>query len=436
MTRDTEIAPGIRTLDELQAGVLDLVAHQLDFPRNKLSLQTRLIEDLNCDSLELVELMMAIETAFSVTISDRAPNEVYKSVFTRQPFRLADLAELVYLQQHLRTPNRCDWTGPLETAPTSSSAPFAQLGGRLESVVSSETLYEPLGAAADGPRQFRRRTDGMRCVLLPAAVVEIGDEGPWASPDEQPKHLTALDAFLIDAEPVSTVAYARFLNSNSDCAERELREWFVLNEDDRRRRHSLLVREESAWRPLPGTGAFPMILVSWYGANAYSLWANGCDWRNYRGESSDTGAASASFLPSEAQWEYAARGPISQKYPWGDGEPTQARLRSDRHRVGNRYAAAELPMACVNERLGMSPFGLHHMAGNVWQWCRDWYDPDFYRSDQATHRNALNDQPTGVRSERGGSWVGPTSLARSSFRRARPPRARGRCLGFRCIGPP
>ena len=165
-----------------------------------------------------------------------------------------------------------------------------------------------------------------------------------------------------------------------------------------------------------------MVLVSWHGANAYSLWANGHDWRG-----------GGCFLPSEAQWEYAARGAAYRPFPWGDEPPDEKRMRYGRHQRGDTYRADTMPMAAVNEALGVSPFGLHHMAGNVWQWCRDWYDRGFYRTPEATGPNAVNAVETGVRSERGGSWVGPAELCRSSYRRGRPPAARGRCLGFRCV---
>jgi len=72
-----------------------------------------------------------------------------------------------------------------------------------------------------------------------------------------------------------------------------------------------------------------MILVSWYGANAYSLWANRERWTQYRDQGREH---TGSFLPTEAQWEYAARGQYSRRYPWDDGPPTQERLRFGQHR--------------------------------------------------------------------------------------------------------
>ena len=114
----------------------------------------------------------------------------------------------------------------------------------------------------------------------------------------------------------------------------------------------------------------------------------------------------SSFLPSEAQWEYAVRGANPRTYPWGDEPPTPERLRVARHMPGSAYTAATLPAARVSDLLGMSPFALHHMAGNVWQWCRDWYAPDFYHRPEAVQPDAQNDRPSGVRCERGGSWVG------------------------------
>ena len=425
------MTPDVRLrLVEIERRVCDIASQDFGIPRDRISPSSRLIDDLGGDSLDMVEMFMEIEEEFGVTLPDRAPNPVYKAVFTRQPSRLADLAELVYLQQGTGRPVRRGWFGTREEPPVPASLPFTQLDGCwARRAGEKQRLLEPL--KVDGAvRQYRRRSDGMRCLLLPSASVEIGCDSPGALPDERPKHVAEIDAFVIDAEPVSTTAYCRFLNSIGDIAPEFCADWFVLDPGDNRNEHVLVARTAAGWHPLPGSERWPMILVSWYGANAYSLWANGRDWKSYREES---GAGSESFLPTEAQWEYAARGPRYQPFPWGDAPPTGDLLRCGHHRRSEVYRATSLPMADVNERLGVSPFGLHHMAGNVWQWCRDWYDEAFYSRPEASQPNCLNRTPARVRSERGGSWVGPAELCRSSYRRGRPPSARGRCLGFRCV---
>jgi len=416
-------------LAHVEQRVCDVASQALGILREQVAPGSRLVEDLGCDSLDLVELLMELEETFAVILPSEAPNPVYKAVFTRQPFRLADLAELIYLQQGTGTPERGSWKSPQAQSPAISTVPFSQLGGTWPNSASEKRLFEPLTAVGPTP-QFRRRSDGMRCVLIPTASVEVGCDGSDADADERPCHVVHLDAFLMDAEPVSTTAYCRFLNSVGPVRKETLADWFILDPLDDRNEHVVIVQVGDEWQPIPRAERWPMILVSWYGANAYSLWANGQDWTGYR----DEGAAPGSFLPTEAQWEYAARGARSQTYPWGEGPPAGELLRYGRHRRRATYGADTLPLAAVNDELGMSPFGLHHMAGNVWQWCRDWYDDGFYRRPEATAANPVNRKPTPVRSERGGSWVGPADLCRSSYRRGRPPTARGRCLGFRCVG--
>lgn len=417
-------------LADVEQRVCDITSEELGIRRDRISPSSTIIEDLGCDSLDMVEMFMAIEAAFQVTLPDKTPDPVTKAVFTRQPFRLSDLAELVYLQQGTGAPDRKAWRQPKVSSKPAPSLPFTHLDGRWQKYLTNgQSLLEPLNTG--GPaKQFRRRSDGLRCILLPSAAVEIGCNSPDACSDECPKHVVELDSFLVDAEPVSTTAFCRFLNSIGEVGPEMQCDWFVLDPQDDRNQHVLVERTGSEWRPVPATERWPMILVSWYGANAYSLWANGRCWTNYR---SEDGSATYSFLPSEAQWEYAARGACYQSFPWGEALPSHDKMQFGRHRKACTYNVDALPMADVNALLGMSPFGLHHMAGNVWQWCRDWYDKTFYQRSEAQDSNPVNQTPTRVRSERGGSWIGPADLCRSSYRRGRPPHARGRCLGFRCI---
>src|SRR4051794_18251748 len=93
-------------LDEVERRVCDIASEQLAIPRHRISPGDRIVEDLRCDSLDLVELFMEVEEGFDVTLPDDSPNPVFKAVFTREGFRLADLAELVYLVQGNGAPDR------------------------------------------------------------------------------------------------------------------------------------------------------------------------------------------------------------------------------------------------------------------------------------------------------------------------------------------
>eukprot|EP00928_Gymnodinium_smaydae_P080077 TRINITY_DN6386_c2_g1_i6.p1 TRINITY_DN6386_c2_g1~~TRINITY_DN6386_c2_g1_i6.p1 ORF type:complete len:480 (+),score=47.08 TRINITY_DN6386_c2_g1_i6:66-1442(+) len=293
-------------------------------------------------------------------------------------------------------------------------------------------LHKPCGANG----RFARVSDGMECVLVPGTVAWVGSEtlakaGCKPLLCEQPCHEVRLNSFFMDVEPVSIGSYARFLNIVKPTQE-ELLEWCVLSEcDERSCFMPIFVNSSGKWAPKPTISPrWPMILVSWYGANAYALWANGHDWTKYRD-------SSHSFLPTEAQWEYAARGSLPKSFPWGDTDPTPDLLQVSwgipKH---DDLPLEDFSLVDVNVELGVSEFGLRHMAGNVWQWCRDTYDPNFYLHREAQNTDAWNADEGDLKSERGGSWVGPACLARSSYRRGRTAVAKGRCLGFRCVGVP
>lgn len=419
------LRPSRYDLSELERRVCELVAKTLWVDHDEAQLESRLIEDLHADSLDMVEIIMALEEEFDIEIPDSPTDPVAKTLFTRQPFRLRDMAEVVYLQQESHQPQRSGWQKRVVACSSGPEVPFTQLGSRFscDYPVPDTLLFERLGET-DGLSLFRRSSDGMRCVQLPAAEVQIGSEAASAQPDEGPVHLVSLDSFLIDAEPVSTTAFCRFLNSIQPL-EKHLLDWFLLDETDDRVAQLQVELAEDRWQPLIGTETMPMVLVSWFGANAYSLWANGWDWRFYQ---THTG-----FLPTEAQWEYAAQGAYQ---PASSAEASDLPFVAAQHEPGTQYDASSMRMAPVHAPLGISKFGLHHMAGNVWQWCRDWHVDDFYQTAESRNSNPVNTTPSGTRSERGGSWVGPAELCRTTYRRGRAPLAQGRCLGFRCIGPP
>ena len=409
----------------------EITSEQLGIPLNKVLPSSRLIEDLHCDSLELVELIMELEDEFHVTIPNEPSNPVGKSIFTRSPFRMCDLAEIIYLQQGTGKPERKKWWNKSSTdsevrAIDCPHIPFSQLGGRWqpESSATSVALFESLGTG-NRLRQFRRRSDGMCCVQIPSAETQIGFDGEKAHNDERPVHCVQLDSFLIDAELVSTTAYCRFLNS-IQASDVHLNEWILLSPTDDRNDQLQIQKVESEWCPVNGTETKPIVLVSWFGANAYSLWANGYPWKSYR--------THEGFLPTECQWEYAAQGAFPNESVQGNDVPTSELIYAMHDRKA-KYDSSNMPIASVHASCGKSDFGLNQMAGNLWQWCRDWYDEEFYRSSESSSENPINKNDTGIRSERGGSWVGNLELCRTSYRRGRNPTARGRCLGFRCVSP-
>ena len=116
----------------IEQRVCDITSEQMSIPRHKVEPSSRLIEDLYCDSLDLVELIMELEDEFLVTIPNEPANPVGKTVFTRQPFRLSDLAEIVYLHQGTGKPERKGWRRAVMSVSDCSSISFSQLSGRWQ----------------------------------------------------------------------------------------------------------------------------------------------------------------------------------------------------------------------------------------------------------------------------------------------------------------
>ena len=113
-----------------------------------------------------------------------------------------------------------------------------------------------------------------------------------------------------------------------------------------------------------------MILVSWFGANAYSLWANNRDWADYRGE---LGADAESFLPCEAQWEYACRAGTTTAFHFGNVLNGKQANCNGNHPYGTKEKGPHLNLPEKVGSYAVNALGLFDMHGNVWEWCRDWY---------------------------------------------------------------
>ena len=241
-------------------------------------------------------------------------------------------------------------------------------------------------------------------VLIPGTF-QMGSEDAYK--DEQPVHTVHLDAFFMDKYEVTNAQYKAFVDANPL--------WQKDQVEDRFHDGGYLRSWDGNNYPV-GQENYPVIMVSWYAAMAYAEWAG-------------------KRLPTEAEWEYAARGGLAgQKYPWGNtisaADANYGKHVGDTTPVG-QYAA--------------NGYGLYDMAGNVWEWCLDAYDADFYAASHnsqnplagaATIKEILDtftSIPTDpARVLRGGSWLDSASFLRVATRVRFTPMSTSSFFGFRC----
>jgi formylglycine-generating enzyme required for sulfatase activity len=224
--------------------------------------------------------------------------------------------------------------------------------------------------------------DGAPLVLIPAGPFFMGSE--TGQNDERPVHRIDLDAFYIDKYEVTVSRYARFLH-----AQRPERP-FLWNQ---------------AIQGLQGQK--PVIGVDWYDAKEY------CEWVARR-------------LPTEAEWEKAARGDDQRTYPWGNDSPTSGHASAGRR----KWMGYETLDVVGSHARGSSPYGVADLAGNVWEWIADKYDEAYYTA--TPERNPQGPRVGPLRVLRGGAWNSDAAIIRSANRAAYIPSARRNDIGFRC----
>ncbi|MBK8902052.1 MAG: SUMF1/EgtB/PvdO family nonheme iron enzyme [Anaerolineaceae bacterium] len=260
-----------------------------------------------------------------------------------------------------------------------------------------------------------REQDGMPQVLIPATTFMMGatDEDELAEADERSRHEVTVDAFAIDLYEVSVAQYAAFLNTLGEYV--SACNGFTCLSTNFETTQSYLTDNTVEYVPVDGFGDFPINNVSWHGANAYCQWVGG-------------------RLPTEAEWELAAGGGDGRFYPWGS-----ALEIGEDSTIPAVFAGTFANLQPVNSLPeGASPFGLHHVAGNVWEWVVDGYDPIYYDRSPAENPTGPAVSVTDHRVLRGGGYDSPAEELRLTNRASqRAPEFRlVPNVGFRCVTTP
>jgi serine/threonine-protein kinase len=227
---------------------------------------------------------------------------------------------------------------------------------------------------------------------------------------ERPQRLITLEGYIIDQHEVTNAQFAAFLNQS----EEPIQETVWLDAPSKAIRIHLV---QGTWLPDEGYEHHPVVEVTWHGANAYCRWAG-------------------KRLPTEAEWEKAARGLDKRVYPWGnefDGNKLNfcdVNCEIEERRAANwddGYARTA-PVGSYPE--GASPYGALDMAGSVWEWVADRYREDYYALSPAINPQGPIIGPERV--HRGGAWDSNERYARTAMRNPARPSHHGPSLGFRC----
>tara|TARA_Y100000031_G_C8159453_1_gene356206 strand:- start:170 stop:1036 length:867 start_codon:yes stop_codon:yes gene_type:complete len=239
-------------------------------------------------------------------------------------------------------------------------------------------------------------------VLVPEGSFIMGynieNNAEWGDTDEEPVHEVFLKSYYIDRYEVNASDFSDFLNKYPDEASRYFQSGSGVT----------IEKVDNVFRPRPGLEDYPANRVSWYGADAY------CRSVNKR-------------LPTEAEWEKAARGTDRRIFPWGDEFPTNERVTFRRKFVKLGFKAME-PVHSMSG--GRSPYGAHHMAGNVWEWVADWYEDSYY---EVTPLKNPQGPDSGISKVlRGGNWYYKAYYMRTTYRFNERPEIFKIWQGFRC----
>ncbi len=252
--------------------------------------------------------------------------------------------------------------------------------------------YKPDDAVATaelaGATNMFKLTKNM--IKIEAATFTMGSDTGEA--DEKPIHNVALSAYYLSKYPVTNEEYQAFVLATGHQPPYVDEDW------------AKPYNWDSFRKTFPaGKGKHPVVLVSYDDALAY------CKWAGKR-------------LPTEAEWEYAAMGADGRTYPWGNTAPSRNLCNFANNERGTTDISSYMA--------GASQVGAYDMAGNVWEWCKDSYDPGFYK-EVNNAPNPFCNKATGRKTIRGGSWVNAADALRCTNRHSSAPDKRSAVIGFR-----
>lgn len=218
--------------------------------------------------------------------------------------------------------------------------------------------------------------------LIPAGEFAMGSDR--GQDDEQPVHRVSVKAFYLDTQEVTVARYAEFLVSQRPDLPFKWNEATSGSHENK-----------------------PVVGVNWYDARDY------CRWVGRR-------------LPTEAEWELAARGTEGRTYPWGDAHPTRSHANAGQ----TTWRGYDTVTNVGRFELGKTPDGVYDLAGNLWEWVADWYDPTYYQFSPRENPSGPRSGP--LRGLRGGAWNNDAQAIRSANRAGYAPDSRRNDVGFRC----
>jgi formylglycine-generating enzyme required for sulfatase activity len=331
-------------------------------------------------------------------------------------------------------------------------------------------LKTPMATTGEPPAMEAGKTPPQGMVWIPGGEFSMGSTDPLARPDERPVHRVRVDGFWMDATEVTNAQFAAFVEATgyTTVAERPV-DW----EELKKQLPAGTPRPDDAMLQ-PGSLVFtpPSGPVDLARFDLWWTWTLGANWRHPSGPGSDLkgrdaypvvhvafedAAAYAAWagkrLPTEAEWEYAARGGLDGKVnAWGDDPVSAARCNTWQGHFPDRNTAEDgFARAAPVKSFAPNGYGLYDVAGNVWEWCSDLYRPDAYARQVLTagagnvianpkgpekSLDPRNPDAPESRVHRGGSFLCNDSYCasyRPSARMAAPPDTGMEHLGFRCV---